>query len=204
MAKRQLSELMLGYQKAEKGAAEELFREVNPVLTRYFRARASQQGMSEDGLQECWLRIHTSRLSYRPGAAVLPWVLSIARNTRVDQFRRWRRTSGREVSIELAPDAPSSDPRGHLQKRLEAGAIGEAMKGLPDGQREVVWMLKVNGMTAVEVAKRTGSTKAAVKQKAFRAYVSLRHLMANPVVSRAKGAGMQECGDSGRPRSGVR
>jgi RNA polymerase sigma-70 factor (ECF subfamily) len=186
MAKRPLTELMLRYQNAERGAAEELFREVNPVLTRYFRARASQQGMSEDGLQECWLRIHTSRQSYRPGAAVLPWVLSIARNTRVDQFRRWRRTSGREVSIEIVPDAPSSDPRGYLQKRLEAGAIGEAMKSLPDGQREVVWMLKVNGMTAAEVASRTGSTAAAVKQKAFRAYVALRHVIANPVVRRAK------------------
>ena len=186
MAKRPLTELMLRYQNAERGAAEELFREVNPVLTRYFRSRASQQGMSEDGLQECWLRIHASRQSYRPGAAVLPWVLSIARNTRVDQFRRWRRTSGREVSIELVPEPHSSDPGRSLQNRLEAEVIGQAMKGLPEGQREVVWMLKVAGMTAAEVAKRTGSTEAAVKQKAFRAYVALRHVIANPEESRAK------------------
>ncbi|MBK7928323.1 MAG: hypothetical protein IPJ98_12765 [Bryobacterales bacterium] len=38
-------------------------------------------------------------------------------------------------------------------------------------------MLKVSGMSVDEVARATGSTTAAVKQKAYRAYQSIRQAL---------------------------
>ena len=172
-----LIDLMKRYQDADASAADELFRQVNPVLARYYYSLVNQPGQVEDLLQECWLRVHRARQSYRPGEPVLPWILAIARHTRVDQFRRWQRSSGRESSIDLMTQHPSMDPRKAMDSRFRADAVMQAMETLPEGQREVLIMLKVTGMTAAEVARVTGSTAAAVKQKAFRAYQAIRQAL---------------------------
>jgi RNA polymerase sigma-70 factor (ECF subfamily) len=172
-----LIELMKRYQDADASAADELFRQVNPVLARYYYSLVNQPGQVEDLLQECWLRVHRARQSYRPGEPVLPWIVAIARHTRVDHFRRWQRSSGRESSIDALTRHPSTDPRKALDSRQRADAVRKAMETLPEGQREVLIMLKVTGMTAAEVARATGSTAAAVKQKAFRAYQAIRQAL---------------------------
>jgi RNA polymerase sigma-70 factor (ECF subfamily) len=48
---------------------------------------------------------------------------------------------------------------------------------LPQSQREVIFMLKVSGMSLEEVARATASTVGAVKQKAHRAYAALRRML---------------------------
>jgi RNA polymerase sigma-70 factor (ECF subfamily) len=105
---------------------------------------------------------------------VLPWILAIARHTRVDQYRRWLRSSARESSIDALPEHPSSDLRSAMDTRLQADAILAIMRTIPEAQREVLMMLKISGMSVEEVARATGSSSAAVKQKAYRAYQAVR------------------------------
>jgi RNA polymerase sigma-70 factor (ECF subfamily) len=50
---------------------------------------------------------------------------------------------------------------------------------LPDSQREVLTMLKVNELSLEEIAQATSSTVGAVKMKASRAYAKLRALWLN-------------------------
>ncbi len=173
----ELLTLMVRYQQADAGAADELVRLLNPVLSRYFYALGGSTGPVDDLLQECWLRLHRARRSYRPGEPVLPWVLAIARHTRVDQYRRWQRSSGRESNIDLMAEHPSADPRVPIENRLRADQILALMDGLPEGQREVLIMLKVGGMSVEDVARATESTAPAVKQKAYRAYQAVRRAL---------------------------
>ena len=51
------------------------------------------------------------------------------------------------------------------------------MAVLPESQREVVTMLKVDGLSLEEIARVTSSTTGAVKQKAHRAYERLRKIL---------------------------
>ena len=53
-------------------------------------------------------------------------------------------------------------------------SMSELLAALPEGQREVLLLLKGCGMTLEEVARVTSSTVGAVKQKAHRAYECLR------------------------------
>lgn len=172
-----LVHLMHRYQQADAAAADELVSLVNPILARYYYALTGNARIVEDLLQECWLRIHRARQSYRPGGPVLPWLLAIARHTRVDQYRRWQRSSGRESSIDAIAQHPSSDLRATIETRLEANSILAVMKTIPEAQREVLMMLKVGGMSVEEVARATGSSSAAVKQKAYRAYQAVRRAL---------------------------
>jgi RNA polymerase sigma-70 factor (ECF subfamily) len=58
---------------------------------------------------------------------------------------------------------------------------------LPEAQREVVVMMKVQGLSLEEVARATSSTVGAVKQKAHRAYERLRGLIEIRAAARWKG-----------------
>ena len=56
----------------------------------------------------------------------------------------------------------------------------ELVAALPEAQREVVTMLKVDGLSVEEIARATSSTIGAVKQKAHRAYERLRNALQHP------------------------
>ncbi len=169
---RTLEDLMKRYQQADPAAAAELIGQVSPPLLRLFASHSETRDYAEDLLQECWLRIHKSRHTYRPGEPVLPWVFAIARHTRLDGCQKRRRIESHELAVEeceqLAGAAGGAPPGPDVSRLLEE---------LPHSQREVILMLKVSGMTLEEVARATATTVGAVKQKAHRAYKKLHQLL---------------------------
>ena len=162
---------MTRYQRADPDAVDELVRRVSPALLRYFRALRAGSEDSEDLLQDCWIKIHRSRHTYRETEPVMPWIYAIARHTRLDAYRKRRRMEAREV---LVASVPEGVHRSAPQVERETGEIEYLIADLPESQREALVMLKVSGMSLEEVAKATSSTVGAVKQRAHRAYETLR------------------------------
>src|ERR1700686_1159987 len=101
---------MVRYQRGEAAAIEELVRRLWPGLLRFFSFSQIPQSDAEDQLQNCWLRIHRSRHTYRPAEPVLPWIFAIARHTRLDGHRHRQRRRFREVLVADPPESPSSGP----------------------------------------------------------------------------------------------
>jgi RNA polymerase sigma-70 factor (ECF subfamily) len=168
-----LEELMVRYQGGDAAAVAELIRRLSPQLHRYFLAQFVSRRYADDLLQETWLRIHQIRHTYRPGQPVLPWLYAIARNIRVDQYRKTRRVEDRELQVDTLPEVASASA-GRAANGPDLHAI---LGSLPESQREVLTMLKVSGMSLEEVARATSSTVGSVKQKAHRAYEKLRRLL---------------------------
>lgn len=169
-----LKELMVLYQQGDSAAANELVMMLNRTLARYMYATSLGALNLDDLLQECWLRIHKARGSYRAGEPVMPWVLAIARHVRIDCYRKWQRTSGRETELLDTSDEGRRNPQTSWDTAIAAESLMRLIQVLPESQREVIVMLKVTGMSTQEVALAIGSTPAAVKQKAYRAYQSIR------------------------------
>jgi RNA polymerase sigma-70 factor (ECF subfamily) len=169
-----LRQLMIRYQSADPTAVEELVRLLSPVLLRFFSRPRSDPSDAADLLQDCWLRIHKARQTYRPADPLLPWVFAIARHTRLDGYRRWRRLESRETLMAQVPERRDEAGRAELAEQEE---VFELLDRLPESQREVILMLKVSGMSLQEVARATSSTVGGIKQKAHRAYASLRLLL---------------------------
>lgn len=171
---RELTELMQEYQCANPAALEELVRRVSPPLLRYFASSRINRSDAEDLLQDCWIRIHRARHTYRSPEPVMPWIFAIARYTKLDDDRKRRRLESRELLVASLPEniqqtAPQID--------TDTDEISRAVASLPEAQREVILMLKVSGMSLEEVARATSSTVGAVKQKAHRAYRTLRRAL---------------------------
>jgi len=174
-AESELLGLMARYQRGEAAAIEDLVRRLSPPLLRFFSFSQISMAEAEDLLQDCWLRIHRSRQTYRASEPVLPWIFAIARHTRLDGHRRRQRRMSREVLVADPPENPSSLPGARDDGPDE---LMNMLGQIPESQREVILMLKVSGMSLEEVARATSSSVGAIKQKAHRAYSRLRELLA--------------------------
>jgi len=169
-----LQSLMARYQQGDFGAATALVNRLSPQLHRFFLMQFVSRRYADDLLQETWLRIHEVRHTYRPGQPVLPWLYAIARNIRVDHFRKANRTEAREQQLETGADFPVAP----ADRPAATPDLDALLAALPESQREVVVMLKVSDMTLEEVARATASSVGSVKQKAHRAYDKLRRGLA--------------------------
>lgn len=157
------------YQEGDLAAATALINSISPRLYRFFAAQAVSRVEADDLLQETWLRIHKVRHTYRSGEPAIAWFYAIARHVKVDHYRKALRTTIRERELEGMPELtavvlPAED-------RDELNAL---LAPLSSGEREVVEMLKVEGLSLEDVARATSSTVGSVKQKAHRAYKKLR------------------------------
>lgn len=169
----ELRQLMIRYQQADPAAVDELVTRLSPALYRFLAGADLGRGDIEDLLQECWIRIHRSRQTYRPSEPLLPWIYAIARYSKLDGYRRRTRLRAREVLVAEVPEAQSPPA---ARPVADSADIGRLVNTLPRDQREVV-MMKMSGMSLTEVAQATRSTTGAVKQKAHRAYKKLRQLI---------------------------
>jgi RNA polymerase sigma-70 factor, ECF subfamily len=166
----ELESLMALYQQADAAAAAALVARLSPRLYRFFASQAGNRDDADDMLQDLWLRIHRVRHTYRPGQPFLPWAYAIAHRVRIDNYRRRRRS--KEIAVDVLPERAA--PR---ERASHGPAFADLMAILPDGQREVLTMLKVDGLSLEEIARATASTVGAVKQKAHRAYTRLRQYL---------------------------
>jgi RNA polymerase sigma-70 factor (ECF subfamily) len=183
-----LGALLAQYQQGNRQAANDFVSLLHPILYRYFLAQTGKPAQAEDLMQECWVRIHRGRSSYRPGEPVLPWAFAIARHTKIDEYRKDSARTSRENAV-AGTGEPITDPRRSIEQGLAAAEILSRLHELPDGQREVFMMLKVQGMSVDEVANVVGSSRSAVKQKAFRAYETLRKWFVQPGAGKTAGEG---------------
>ena len=183
-----LEMLLEGYQQANADATAEFISRLTPDLLRYFLARESSRAEAQDLVQNTWLRIHKARHTYRSGAPVMPWVFAIAKHVKVDGYRKRRRIQHHEIATEIVPEGRAKQE----PPAVETMTFDSLIANLPDSQREVLTMMKVNGLSLDEVARATSSTVGAVKQKASRAYAKLRRLLSKTEVceaARKKGVG---------------
>jgi RNA polymerase sigma-70 factor (ECF subfamily) len=163
---------MVGYQRGDASAARALIDQLSGKLHFFFSNQMGSRAQADDMLQETWLRIHRARHTYRPGEPVLAWVYAIARRVRVDNYRRRRRIERREAASDALDNM-----RAGARPVPNLPSFQELIAPLPESQREILVMLKVNGLSIEEIARATSSTVGAVKQKIHQAYDRLRAVL---------------------------
>ncbi|MFO0740814.1 MAG: sigma-70 family RNA polymerase sigma factor [Labilithrix sp.] len=177
----ELDAAMDRYAAGDDSAFAEVYDRLSPRLFGYLLRQTRDRARAEDVVQQTMLRIHKARGRFLPGAEVMPWAFAIARRLLVDSHRR----GGREV---LA--ATDDDDRGELLVALDAAAdevaiaketaakLDAELQRLPENQRVAFELIKQEGLSVAEAAQVLGTTVAAVKLRAHRAYEALREVLA--------------------------
>jgi RNA polymerase sigma-70 factor (ECF subfamily) len=154
-----------------------------PRLYGYLLRQAKDRARAEDLLQQTMLHIHRARIRFIPGAEVTPWAFAIARRLFLDGLRRGKREA---YADEVDPDSgPSNDPTADdmVHAHELALRIDGVLAGLPESQRTAFRLIKQEGLSVAEAAQVLGTTVAAVKLRAHRAYEALRAAIGEGVMS---------------------
>ena len=174
--------LMAAYQKGDGKAFEALFSRYQDRIFGYFVRTFGDRSLAEDLFQRTFLHLHRARAAYNPARPFVSWVFSIASNLGKDELKHRARRPG-DANWSAAEDAPTrtatdADPEALLLAQERAVRVEGALAKLPDSQREVIILHKLEGLSFPEIADALGEEVEAVKARAFRGYRALRELLA--------------------------
>ncbi|MBI1363665.1 MAG: sigma-70 family RNA polymerase sigma factor [Proteobacteria bacterium] len=137
-------------------------------------AKIQHPETQEDVVQDILLSVHQARHTWDGERPFKPWFYAIALYRMLDSLRSHYRN--REDTLD---DPALFDT--FAAPVTETGGISEsldrALKSLPERQRQIVMLMKVQGFSAQEVAVRLGMSVSAVKVAAHRAYKQLRDVL---------------------------
>jgi len=175
-AEAQQSAWMRAAQRGDADAYRSLLVAIEPRVRAMVRSRIREQAAAEDVVQNALLSIHRGRRTYRPERPFVPWMRAIVRNSIIDHFRERKRRGQREVELfeERWADDRSETPE---SRTTLAPELAEALAALPEGQREAVTLIQVEGLSVAEAALRAGVSAGALKVRAHRGYRALRRLL---------------------------
>jgi RNA polymerase sigma-70 factor (ECF subfamily) len=161
--------LVVRCQLGERAAFEELVRAHAPALARHMGRIAGRQ-VSDDLLQDVWLRAFRGIIRLREGASLRPWLLGIAHHVVMDHFRLRYADNSAPLEDDFA-DAPADD-------REEMLALLEArLAALPVIERETLTLFYLEEMSLADIARIQSVPTGTVKSRLFRARNLLRGAM---------------------------
>lgn len=166
-----LAGLMVRYQAGDADALAELYRAAAQGMINFVYGLTGDRVLSEDVLQEVFLRVHRVRHTYTPGRPVRPWLYGIARHVAIDVLRR----RGRELPVGDETLRERAVPAAGAA--LELADLEAALAELPSKQREAFLMTKVSGLSVREAAAALGASEGAVKVGVHRAVKALRRFL---------------------------
>jgi len=125
---------------------------------------------AEDVVQEAYLRMFRSMEGFREEAKVETWMHRIVTNVAITRLRS-RGRAAELVSDELPDAAPSEHPDAGIDVRDQ---LERALQRLPSGQRTVVVLKDIYGLSCREIADELEIREGAVKVRLHRARKRLR------------------------------
>jgi RNA polymerase sigma-70 factor, ECF subfamily len=159
------------------GAGRSFDEEALPHLDALYRVAlrlTADPSQAEDLVQDTMLKAYRSWRQYRPGTNAKGWLLTILRNTFINDYRR-RKHEPIAMDLEAAePHAlyrsmQESDPEGTFFSQIVDTKVTEAIDALPPDFREVLALSDIEGMSYGEIADTLKIPVGTVKSRLFRA-----------------------------------
>jgi RNA polymerase sigma-70 factor (ECF subfamily) len=135
-------------------AFAELYARYSGGIYNYVRSIVGDRHEAEDVTQQVFLKLMTCLHRYDPSRArFVAWMLRVARNVAIDSLREPRPTV-----VSATVDRPHDD----FPATTHRASLRDALDGLTDGQRDVLVLREMVGLSAGEVGARLGKGEAAV------------------------------------------
>lgn len=138
---------------------------------------------ANDLSQETFVRLYINKNKFSKKYKFKTWLYTIATNLLRNHFRWKNRHSN--ISVDATPDEDSEwipeivistnkNPSTESMNRETARAIDEAIKLLPDEQREVIILCELQDLPLADVAEILNTTAKSVESHLYRARKALR------------------------------
>jgi len=138
------------------------------------RLTGGNEARSEDLVQDAVLKAWRNWDSFELGTNCRAWLMTILRNTFINEFRR-DKSRPHPVEFEEVAERPpgdnlfEADPEGQIFERIIDREVIEAIQGLPDDFRVPVVLADIEGLAYQEIADLLDIPVGTVKSRLFRA-----------------------------------
>jgi RNA polymerase sigma-70 factor (ECF subfamily) len=126
--------------------------------------------LADDVVQETLMKAYRSLSQLRDPKAGQAWLFSILTNCYNDHFRRNRETENVDDAVLVEETTPESETS---QLQIIA-RVRNAVGALPEGQRQVITLVDLEGFSYIEVAQILGIPIGTVMSRLCRARNALR------------------------------
>jgi len=135
------------------------------------------RALAEDAVQEGFLAVWRSAGTFlaqhgKPST----WILTLIHRRAVDLVRREERRRADPIDELAQPTGDATDEEAWL--RAQRQVVQEALRKLPDEQREAIELAYYGGFTQSELAERLGQPLGTIKSRMFAGLRRLRELLA--------------------------
>ena len=160
-------ELLKLYINGEIEALSELFKRHNSKMKTIVYRITKNGADAEDVVQNALISVMRSAHKFRGEAAVSTWLFRIVTNAAIDKLRSIKA----HPLYELPADLPLTTSEISV-KDLSLDLV-QALKSLPENQRNVVLLIDVAGWTIADVAQKLKCAPGTVKSRCHRAHAKL-------------------------------
>lgn len=166
--------LMMKVKEDDLGKMSLLFERYKRPLYGFFYGLNKEQELSEDLVQNTFLRILKYRHLFRGEGDFRAWMFHIARNVNNDHHRKKRVKATEDLENWQERIGHHENQSNEMQHNEEHHMLSMAMDRLPEDKREVLLLCKFEEKKYSEIGEVLGCTEGAVKVKVFRALQELK------------------------------
>jgi RNA polymerase sigma factor (sigma-70 family) len=165
--------------RSDDGALEELYARFGQVAYGLALRVLRDPALAEDAVQEAFLTIWRTAGRFVPERGkASTWILTLVHRRAVDVVRREQ--PRRTEPLESAPQPSAEVTEDEAWLRLQRARVQEALRRLPDQQREALELAYYGGFTQAELAGRLGEPLGTIKSRMFAGLARMRELLADP------------------------
>ncbi len=159
----------------DQSAFAELFAHFAPRVKAFLMKSGANDTLAEEIAQEVMATLwHKAHMFDPSRASVATWIFTIARNRKIDAFRKQRRPEPEDLT--WGPEA-EPDQEDVLALQQETDKLAQAMSELPEKQRELIERAYFGDLSHSEIADETGLPLGTIKSRIRLALERLRHAM---------------------------
>ena len=163
----------------DRAAFAALFEHFAPRIKAYLMRAGADQALADELAQEALLAVWRKADSFDASrASASTWIFTIARNLRIDRFRKeWRDVAAGDDLPDAIDDAAAPDDR--LSEDERGKRIRDALRQLPPDQIKVIELSFFDEQPHAEIAKTLGIPLGTVKSRIRIAMAKLRDLVSD-------------------------
>ena len=166
--------LLARCKRGDRLAFEELVRATHRRVYSLAYRLVGDRSDAEDVAQEAYLRMFRGLAGFREEAAFETWMHRIVANCAMTHLRR----KGRFGDVMRDEEGPEvSTPDRAQDGAVQRDELRRGLAALPEGQRTVLLLKDVYGLSVREIAQELGIEEGAVKVRAHRARRRLKELL---------------------------
>jgi RNA polymerase sigma-70 factor (ECF subfamily) len=167
-------------ERGQEDALAELYDRYGQVAYSLAYRMLRNETLAEDAVQEAFLTVWRTAARFIPERAkASTWLLTIVHRRAVDLVRREERRRTEPFAEGAEPESGEGSVADEAWLRLQRERVQEALRHLPDEQREALELAYYGGFTQSELAERLGQPLGTIKSRMFAGLARLRDLLSD-------------------------